>query len=162
MGMFDMVRGWLSGGGKQEAGTSGTVDNVGMAHVPDEIDGLDFKKAIDAHMQWKDRLRGAIDGNSGEQLDVTQIACDDRCVLGQWIHGMGAVAHGHLPQFTVLREHHAEFHVCAAGVLAEAQAGHAQEAQRQLSGVYSKVSEQVKHDLIRFYLDLSKAQRQSA
>jgi hypothetical protein len=42
-------------------------------------------------------------------------------------------------------------------VLAEAQAGRTQDAQRQLSGSYARASEQVKHDLIRLYLELSKS-----
>jgi hypothetical protein len=82
-------------------------------------------------------------------------------MLGQWIHGSGGSEHGHLSQFSQLREHHAEFHVCAAGVLAEAQLGHSHEAQRQLSGTYAKASEQVKHDLIRLYLELSKGRTAS-
>ena len=156
MGMMAMVRGWLGTGGKHEEAARQVHDNVGSAYSNDEVAGLDFKKAIDAHMQWKERLRGVIEGNGGEQLDVTTVACDDRCVLGKWIHGEGRAGHGHVAQFSQLREHHAEFHVCAAGVLAEAQAGRAQEALRQMSGSYAKASEQVKHDLIRLYLELSK------
>ncbi len=161
MGMLDMVRGWFASDGKQQAGPAATVDNVGTAYTADEIAGLDFKKAIDAHMQWKDRLRGAIEGSNGEQLDVATVAHDDRCMLGKWIHGPGDSEHGHLAQFSQLREHHAEFHVCAAGVLAEAQLGHTHEAQRQLSGSYAKASELVKHDLIRLYLELSKGRTAS-
>lgn len=157
MGMFDMVRGWLAGGGKDDRATNAVTDNVGGAYTSDELAGLDFKKAIDAHLQWKERLRSVIDGNSSEQLDVATVACDDRCMLGQWIHGSGGASHGHLGQFSQLREHHAEFHVCAAGVLAEAQAGRVQDAQRQLVGSYARASEQVKHDLIRLYLELSKS-----
>jgi hypothetical protein len=155
--MFDMVRGWLAGGGKHDDAARTVTDNVGGAYTADEVAGLDFKKAIDAHMQWKERLRGVIEGSSKESLEVATVACDDRCMLGQWIHGPGGSSHGHLGQFSQLREHHAEFHVCAAGVLAEAQAGRTQDAQRQLSGSYARASEQVKHDLIRLYLELSKS-----
>ncbi len=160
MGMRDFLRGWLLGGSASAADKAQVgkqADNVGGAYSADEIAGLDFKKAIDAHMQWKERLRAVIEGNGSEQLDVATVACDDRCVLGKWIHGPGGSDHGTLGQFVQLRDHHAEFHVCAAGVLAEAQAGRGQEALRQMSGSYAKASEQVKHDLIRLYLELSKA-----
>ena len=157
MGMMAMVRGWLGAGGRHEEAARRVNDNVGGAYTTDEIAGLDFKKAIDAHMQWKERLRAVIDGNSSETLDVGTVACDDRCMLGKWIHGPGGAGHGHLPQFGQLREHHAEFHVCAAGVLTEAQAGRAQDALRQMTGSYAKASEQVKHDLIRLYLELSRS-----
>ncbi|WP_240099592.1 CZB domain-containing protein [Thermomonas flagellata] len=158
MGMLDVLRGWLGGGRgtAQAPQVQMLVDNVGEAHAPDEIDGLDFRKAIDAHVHWKQRLQAVIEGHSAESLDVATVARDDRCVLGQWIHGAGRVSHGHLAQFAQLREHHADFHVCAAAVLAEAQAGHVQEAQRQLGGQYARASEQVKHDLIRLYLALTK------
>lgn len=161
MGMLNFLRNFLSEGKTSQEPQSAAkvpplVDNVGKAYAPDEISGLDFKKAIDAHMLWKDRLRNAIEGGGSEQLDLIMVACDDRCVLGKWIHGPGGEAHGQNSQFQALKQHHAEFHIYAAGVLTEAQNGRTQEALRQLTGQYARASEQVKHDLIRLYLDIRK------
>ena len=155
--MWDLIQQWRSSTrhDAKAAPDKGFSDNVGSTHQADEIAGLDFRKAIDAHLQWKERLRAAVDGNSEEHLDLRQVARDDQCVLGKWIHGPGNASYGDSEQFVSLRGHHADFHVCAAGILAEAQAGRAHEAKLQLTNTYAKASEAVKHDLIRLYLALS-------
>ncbi len=155
MGMLDMVRHWLSSGGKDAEAAKQTSADSTMAYSADEIAGLDFKKAIDAHMQWKERLRAVIDGRSDERLAASELASDDLCALGRWIHAGGGDRYRHMDQFRHLQEHHAEFHVCAASVLTEAQAGRIEDAQRLMAAAYARASEQVKHDLIRLYLQLT-------
>jgi hypothetical protein len=129
-------------------------DNFGDTHLPDEVAGLDFNTAIDAHMQWKLRLKGAIDGGTSSGLVATEVARDDLCVLGRWIHGDGGKQHRHLAQFSALKEQHAEFHAHAASVVAEAKAGNTEEARRLMAGAFARSSEAVKHHLIRLYLKL--------
>jgi methyl-accepting chemotaxis protein len=51
------------------------------------VTDFDFDKGIEAHRQWKVKLRRAIEER--EQLDAETICRDDRCPLGQWIHGVG-------------------------------------------------------------------------
>lgn len=48
---------------------------------------FDFDAAIEAHRQWKVRLRKAIADRTA--LDADAICRDDRCSLGQWMHGTG-------------------------------------------------------------------------
>jgi hypothetical protein len=150
------IRSWLSSllapNNTDQAGQ--VKDNFGDGHLPDEVAGLDFNTAIDAHMQWKIRLKDAIDGGKKSVLVATEVARDDLCVLGRWIHGDGGKQHGHLPQFSALKEQHAEFHAHAASVVAEAKAGNTEEARRLLAGAYARSSEAVKHYLIRLYLKL--------
>jgi copper oxidase (laccase) domain-containing protein len=157
MGMWDLIQQWRSTAKHDRQGVAdqGFSDNVGATHQADEIAGLDFRKAIDSHLQWKERLRAVVEGDSEEQLDLRQVARDDQCVLGKWIHGPGTATYGNSEQFASLRSHHANFHVCTAGILAEAQAGRTHEAKVQLTNTYAKASEAVKHDLIRLYLALS-------
>lgn len=80
--------------------------------------GVDFNfdKAIEAHRQWKVRLRQAIAERG--RLDATTLCRDDACPLGQWLHGPGGKRWGGQPGFTALLARHAEFHR-AAGQVAE-------------------------------------------
>ena len=164
MGMWDLIHQWRSAG-KAEHKAQGAQatkefsDNVGAAHQVDEIAGLDFRKAIDLHLQWKERLRSVVEGNSSEQLDIRLVASDAQCVMGKWIHGNGGVSYGESGQFASLRAHHADFHGCAAGILTEARAGRMFEAKVRLGNSYAKASEAVKHDLSRLYLALSQRWR---
>ena len=83
---------------------------------------MNFDEAITAHRQWKVRLRAVIDATSKEVLDPGNIAVDNKCVLGQWIHG-DARQYLQLAQYTSLVQEHANFHKCAAEVLQLAQTG---------------------------------------
>ena len=74
------------------------------------------RDAIDAHVQWKTRLRNAALDET--KLDAVQIARDDCCPLGQWLHGDGQRRWGTRPLFTELLGTHAEFHR-QAGAVAE-------------------------------------------
>ncbi len=83
---------------------------------------MNFDEAITAHSQWKIRLQGVVAGTSQEVLDPALIGLDDRCPLGQWIHGE-AKAHGALKEYEELVSEHAAFHKAAAEVLRMVQEG---------------------------------------
>jgi methyl-accepting chemotaxis protein len=89
---------------------------------------FDFDKAIDAHRQWKVKLRKAIADH--EKLDAEAICRDDRCPLGQWIHGPGGAKWGGRPSFVDLLAKHAEFHQTAGGVARQINAGQYAQAER--------------------------------
>ena len=80
-------------------------------------DDLDFNKWIQAHREWRQRLSNHINGSSAEALDETLVCRDDRCPLGQWIHGSGEKYFGDLDIFQSMRQHHAQFHSSAASVV---------------------------------------------
>ena len=61
---------------------------------------FDFDKAIDAHRQWKVKLRAAIAERG--HLDADTICKDDQCPLGKWIHGEGGKKWSHKPRFVEL------------------------------------------------------------
>jgi aerotaxis receptor len=96
-------------------------------------DGVfDLDQAVAAHLQWKVKLRNAID--RGETLDADTICRDDRCLLGQWLHGQGRQQWGHVPEFTTLLERHADFHRTVGAVVRQINAGHKDAALRALQG----------------------------
>jgi hypothetical protein len=121
-----------------------------------EVGGLNFMTAIDAHMKWKTRLEAYINGTSGEDLRVEVISRDDKCLLGQWIHGPGGDSYGAIQSFDDMKAMHAHFHSCAGQVLATAQRGKKDEALRMLDhGEYVRASERVKMQLAKLYVQIS-------
>ena len=91
---------------------------------------LDIDAAIDAHRQWKVRLRAALENRL--QLNAEQIACDDACVLGQWIYGRDGQRMSSAPGFVTLLEQHQAFHRAAGEVARRINAGQMGDAQRLL------------------------------
>ena len=83
---------------------------------------MDFDHAISAHSNWKGKLRAYL-AKPDRSLSPSEIAQDNKCDLGKWIHGEGAV-HANLPEFQTLRSEHAHFHKAAAEVVRKADAGH--------------------------------------
>ncbi|TXT41137.1 MAG: methyl-accepting chemotaxis sensory transducer [Comamonadaceae bacterium] len=75
---------------------------------------FNFDKAIEAHRAWKVRLRKAIADKA--HLDADTICRDDKCPLGQWLHGDGGRQWGSKPRFVELLDKHAQFHQVAGGV----------------------------------------------
>jgi hypothetical protein len=118
-----------------------------------EVGGLNFKSAVDAHMKWKVRLEGYINGTSDEDLKVEAVSCDDKCPLGKWIYGQGGERFGYSETFFEMKVHHAHFHRCAGSVLTAAQAGAKEDALRLLHhGDYVRTSERVKQLLARLFV----------
>jgi len=94
------------------------------------IDDLDIDGAIEAHRQWKVKLRTAIEHQS--QLDAETISCDDRCPLGKWLYGPGGHRLGSRPSFVQLLEEHKVFHQAAGDVAKRINSGAYSQAQRML------------------------------
>jgi methyl-accepting chemotaxis protein len=112
---------------------------------------INFDEAIAIHAQWKARLQGIIKGTSPENLDPMVVAQDDRCALGQWIHG-DAMQFSRHPEYQNLRREHAQFHVCAAEVLRLARSGQKEMAVMALSneGEFIRASENTKRAIRTF------------
>ena len=82
---------------------------------------MDFEQAILAHRHWKDKLSDYLKKPDGS-LSAMEVAKDDKCELGKWIHGDGA-KHAKSPEFQHLRSEHARFHKAAADVVHKADSG---------------------------------------
>ncbi|MFD2450918.1 methyl-accepting chemotaxis protein [Ideonella paludis] len=82
-------------------------------HKPTLVEGVDVDAMIDAHRQWKVKLRHAIEHR--EHVDTATLSRDDCCALGKWIYGDGQGLRER-STFTALLERHKRFHSVAAGV----------------------------------------------
>lgn len=82
---------------------------------------MDFDAAIAAHSSWKVKLSTYLKKPDGS-LKTADVQVDNKCQLGQWIHGEGA-KWSHLPEYTTLKAEHARFHKAAAEVIKKADAG---------------------------------------
>ena len=77
------------------------------------VEGIDVDSIIDAHRQWKVKLRDAIENR--DQVDTATLARDDCCALGKWIYADGQRLSAR-PSFTTLISQHKRFHQVAAEV----------------------------------------------
>lgn len=104
---------------------------------------LDFQKWIAAHRNWRQRLVAYLDGSSSETLDESVICHDNRCDLGEWIHGNGNKFYGDVPVFQRLIQDHAAFHRSAAEVVGQFKQGGEKDARRILNGEFDLCSMRV-------------------
>ena len=86
----------------------------GETRSSSKVEGLDMDAFIDAHRQWKVKLREAIENH--ESVDTETLKRDDCCALGQWIYGDGKRRFGGSPSFVDLLSQHRDFHQVAGGV----------------------------------------------
>lgn len=105
--------------------------------------------AIAAHVGWKLRLRQFADGQ-GEKLESAIVRLDDRCPLGQWLHGEGKTLAAHAEFKTVVASH-AAFHRCAADVVRAVEGGSRAKAETLLApaGAFDKASQETVSALVR-------------
>lgn len=82
---------------------------------------MNFDEAIQAHSSWKMKLATYLKKPDGS-IKAIEIQVDNKCQLGQWIHGEGA-KHSSLPEYQTLKTEHAKFHKAAAEVVKKADAG---------------------------------------
>jgi methyl-accepting chemotaxis protein len=78
--------------------------------------GIDLDAAIKKHAEWKVKLRAAITHH--EKLNATEIAKDNCCQLGQWLHSKGKAEFGAKREYQSLVALHKAFH-CEAAKVAE-------------------------------------------
>lgn len=80
---------------------------------------MDFDAAINAHQEWKLRLTDYLAAPDGS-LAVADVARDDLCELGRWLHGHPSIDAATLRALT---DRHAVFHLAVAEVVARAHTG---------------------------------------
>lgn len=117
----------------------------------EEFLGLNMRLAIEAHLKWKERLEKALAGSSGEHLEVGVVAADDRCALGQWLHGEARRQFVQHPEYIALVKAHSEFHLLAGDILCDAHDGKLDEARDKLRSSFRQKSDRVQLALVRLY-----------
>lgn len=91
---------------------------------------MNLDDAIQAHAQWKVKLRGAI--SAKEQMDAQKISADNYCPLGIWLHGEARSKYAQLNSYKVVVQKHAAFHKEAGKVAATINAKKYAEAEAML------------------------------
>ncbi len=91
---------------------------------------MKLSEALNAHTDWKIRLRWAISERT--TVDVGDVGRADRCELGWWLAGKLTREFGHHPLFDACVRAHDAFHLEAAKVAAAINAGNYAQAQRML------------------------------
>lgn len=103
----------------------------------------EISKAIGAHGMWKMRLRAAIDSGKADG-DPAEVAKDNACAFGQWLHGATITpAMRASADYAQVRKLHADFHKCAAKVLAHVKHGQKTQADALMASDYSKISSEL-------------------
>ncbi len=67
-----------------------------------------FMKARSAHLAWKGKIRGFLDGVI--EMDLSQAVSHHDCALGQWMDKEGRDKYGHLPEMKELDKIHEQMH----------------------------------------------------
>jgi hypothetical protein len=78
---------------------------------------MDLELAWRVHNEWKIKLRIAI--AKQEQVDSSSISADNRCQLGEWLHGEAKLKYGKLTFYSDCVSKHSAFHQ-EAGKVAQA------------------------------------------
>ena len=93
---------------------------------------MDFDQAIQAHASWKMKLSQYLRNPNGT-LIASEIARDDGCPLGCWIHKDG-LKYTSNAEFNELKREHARFHRAAAAIVQKADRGENVSADIALGG----------------------------
>jgi hypothetical protein len=112
-----------------------------VAGAPLDADPHIFTAAVEAHTQWKTKLRMCTTDHS-KCPDPSVAEKDNACALGKWIYGDGQ-RFATDDDFQQLRQGHASFHRCAARIIRSVQQGQTGEAENLLVGEYAEISTKV-------------------
>jgi hypothetical protein len=136
----------------KSATIGGAAGKVSFAPGEEHFHGLNMKDAIDAHLAWKARLKAQLEGGGGEMLEVGQVASDDQCALGKWLHGEARQRFSNLPEYIDLLRLHSKFHLDAGKILIELHKGNKEIADTMLHGIdFRNDSDRVQLALVRLY-----------
>ncbi len=116
---------------------------------------INLDNAIQAHADWRTKLRSAASKN--EQLNADAIGRDDCCELGKWLHGAGGSKFAGKPNFVALIEAHRAFHIEAGKVARMVNQGQGAQAERMLdSGTpFARASGEVGRLIVQFKKEVS-------
>ena len=98
-----------------------------------------FQDMIQAHHNWKVRLKAYLAG-SGPELDAATAGADHLCSLGKWMQGNGQRVAG-LEEYRHLQQSHARFHRLAGQVVQLHQQGNSDQASALLDGEFQRATE---------------------
>jgi len=106
------------------------LDSAGSVKDRGDMAGV-LNRAVLAHTKWKDRIRELIE--QGKPIDKTTASADDKCDLGKWMQGEGAVL-AHTEEFAALQTEHRRFHACVGALIGLVEKGKIEEAKQSMTG----------------------------
>jgi len=114
-------------------------------------DTIDFEVAKSAHLAWRARLRGFLDGR--ESLSRQEVVSHRDCVLGSWYYGNGISNYGHIHGMREMEGPHTELHNIIREIVTLKEGGQDAEAEeyftkieplsKQIVGLLDQVEETV-------------------
>ena len=93
----------------------------------------DLEAAKSAHLTWKVKLRGFLDGRHA--LTVAEAVSDHECHFGQWYFGAGGKQFGQIAAMQEVRQPHAELHQLIRRIIDLKNGNKLAEAEREFSKV---------------------------
>jgi methyl-accepting chemotaxis protein len=106
--------------------------------------GLDFEAAKAAHLDWRARVRGFIDGK--DVLPTPEATSHQQCKLGQWYYGQGLKQYGQLAPMKALEPIHVELHRVIRDIIDARDKGQMDKAEalyQNISGLSERIIEQL-------------------
>ncbi len=104
-----------------------------LPFTANSVAGLAIDDALADHLQLRRQLQRCALGQPQPELKADTLCFDDRCLLGQWLHGPARHRLGGHRGFVHLVEQHRMFHIAASNVVALADAGKLPQAQHMAS-----------------------------
>ena len=83
---------------------------------------MNLEDAIQAHAGWKMKLAAYL-RHPDKSINASDAGRDDKCPLGQWLHGEAKKTLAGLPEYKSLVTEHAHFHKTVAKVVDVANSG---------------------------------------
>jgi methyl-accepting chemotaxis protein len=94
---------------------------------------IDLERAKAAHLAWRVKLRGFLDGRAA--LSREQAVSDRDCAFGKWYFGPGLKHFGHIQEMSQVRAPHAEMHELIRNIIDLKEQGEIERAEQE----YQKV-----------------------
>ncbi len=110
------------------------LEVVGNFNLGDKQLLIDLEIAKSAHLAWKVKLRGYLDGHA--VLTREQAVSDHDCSFGKWYFGDGLERFGGIPEMSQIREPHVEIHKLIRNIIDLKEHGNMEEAERE----YEKIA----------------------
>lgn len=103
---------------------------------------MDFGKAIQAHIQWKQRLQNCINDKNIGDLNSNNVCKDNLCDLGKWLHSDQPETIIKDPTFLEIIDRHKRFHEIAGSIVKRIEKLETLDADKELGidSEYGKVS----------------------
>lgn len=127
------------------------LSGVGSFNLGEKQLIIDLERAKAAHLAWKVKLRGYLDGRSA--LTREQAVSDQECAFGKWYFGPGLERFSNIEEMSHVREPHAEIHQLIRNIidlkergdieLAEQEYAKVEPLSEMIVGMIEKIRQQV-------------------